>query len=98
VFASSVSEVISLGTVTQGDGDFKIALPYEKAALRTQPPQLGAIVAQYATDGGVRVEQIGELTAYGPDATGRFVYDSKGLGPSRTIEHFTVRHDPLEDA
>ncbi len=97
IFASSASEIVRLGTITQGDGEFKISIPYEKAALRTQPPQLGAIVVQYATDDGVRVEQTGILEADGPDASGRYTYKSKGLGPSRTIERFTVPHDALED-
>jgi hypothetical protein len=97
VFASNIDEIVKLGTVTRGDGDFKITLPYGKAALRTQNPQFGTIVAQYLTDGGVRVEQSGALTTYGPDASGRFTYDSKGLGPSRRIEHFTVQHEPLEE-
>lgn len=97
VFASNVSEIIALGTVTQGDGDLKITLPYENAALRTQRPQMGAVVVQYATDDGVRVEQIGTLNASGPDAARRFTYAGNGLGPSRVIEHFTVSHDPLEE-
>lgn len=96
VFASNVEHVVRLGTLTQGDGEFTVQLPYGNAALRTQRPQMAGIIVQYATDDGIKVEQTGILTASPEDASGRFTYEGDGLGPSRVIEQFTVRHDSLE--
>ncbi len=96
IFASNVSDIARLGTVTRGDGGLSVNLLYERAALRTQRPQFAAIIAQYETDDGVRIEQTGPLTAHGPDASQRYTYAGEGLGPSRVVERFTVAHDAGE--
>lgn len=95
VFASNVSEIVRLGTVTRGDGDLAVHLPYERAALRTQRPQFAAVVVEYETDDGVRVQQTGRLIPHGPDASQRYTYTGE-LGPSRVVQRFTVAHDAGE--
>ena len=96
VFVSDIEGMQRSGTVTQGDGDVSVAFPYDNEKLRRIRPQYPSVVVQFVSDSEIRLERRGKLTARGPDASGRFIYDGEGLGPTTETDSFIQAYDSFE--
>jgi hypothetical protein len=96
VFMSGNNRVVRLGTITKGDGEVLVQLRFDDQPARTGPLQSPAVIVQFATDDGRKIQQSGVLDSYGPDASGRYGYVGLGLDPPIVIDKFTHVHDPLE--
>ncbi len=97
IFMTGADVVIRAGTITRGDGDHLAHLRYDDQPVYKQRPQSPVLFVEYLMDDGTKVQQVGSLDVYGPDASGRYNYTGLGLGPPRVVDRFTHRHDPLDE-
>lgn len=96
VVVGGIESIQRLGTVTCGDADRLVQFPYEDQPLRRVNAPFPSVVVEYANDDEVRFEQRGKLIVAGPDASGRFIYNGEGLGPTTPIDRFAHLYDAFE--
>lgn len=97
VFMTDSDKLVRLGTITRGDGELHVQLRYDDEPALMRRVGFQSVFVEYLTDNNERVQQIGPLDAYGPDASGRYRYAVLGLGPPQTIAEFHHKHDALDD-